>query len=37
MRGFMINLMKILFPGVFKKQVEKWLNNFKAFVEKQEN
>ena len=37
MRGFMINLMKILFPGAFKKQVEKWLNNFKAFVEKQEN
>ena len=37
MRGFMINLMKNLFPGAFKKQVEKWLNNFKAFVEKQEN
>lgn len=37
MRGFMINLMKTLFPGFFKKQVAKWLHNFKNFVEKQEN
>lgn len=37
MRGLMINIMKTLFPGFFKKQVEKWLNNFKKFVEAQEN
>ena len=22
-----------LFPGMFKRQVQKWLNNFKTFVE----
>ena len=33
--GFMIKIMKSLFPSMFKKQVQKWLNNFKIFVEKQ--
>ena len=31
----MPKIMVFLFPGMFKKQVEKWLNNFKAFAEKQ--
>ena len=35
-RGFMIKVMATLFPGFFKKQVQKWLNNFKTFVEQQE-
>ena len=35
-RGFLINVMKTLFPGMFKKQVLKWLKNFKEFVEKQD-
>lgn len=35
-RGFFINIMKTLFPGMFKKQVHKWLQNFKTFVEKQD-
>ncbi len=26
-------LMALLFPGMFKKQVEKWMRNFKTFVE----
>lgn len=34
-RGVLINILKTLFPGMFKKQVKKWLNNFKTFVEKQ--
>ena len=29
-------LMAMLFPGMFKKQVDKWMNQFKAFAEKQE-
>ncbi|MEP3210706.1 MAG: SRPBCC family protein [Maribacter sp.] len=33
--GFVIKLMAKLFPGMFKKQVQKWLDQFKAFVEKQ--
>lgn len=33
--GFAIKLMAKLFPGMFKKQVQKWLNQFKAFVEEQ--
>jgi len=32
--GFVIKIMAKLFPGMFKKQVQKWLNQFKAFVEK---
>lgn len=34
-KGFMINIMKSLFPSMFKKQVQKWLDNFKIFLEKQ--
>ena len=33
--GFVIKLMAKLFPGMFKKQVQKWLNQFKAFAESQ--
>ncbi len=31
--GFMPKLMATLFPGMFKKQVQKWLNNMKIFLE----
>lgn len=34
-RGFMPKAMALLFPSVFKKQVNKWLVNFKNFVEAQ--
>ncbi len=34
-RGFLINILKTLFPRMFRKQVDKWLQNFKKFVEKQ--
>ena len=34
-RGFVIKVMAFLFPSFFKKQVQKWLTNFKIFVEKQ--
>ncbi len=34
-RGFMPKLFAKLFPGMFKKQVQKWLDSFKDFVEKQ--
>jgi uncharacterized membrane protein len=33
--GFMIKVMAFLFPGMFKRQVQKWLDRFKVFVEKQ--
>ncbi|NER12227.1 SRPBCC family protein [Leptobacterium flavescens] len=32
--GFMPKLMAFLFPSMFKKQVQKWLDQFKIFVEK---
>ena len=32
-RGFMAKTMATLFPFIFKKQVQKWMNNFKSFVE----
>lgn len=32
---FMPKLMAILFPGIYRKQGEKWMQNFKVFVEKQ--
>ncbi len=32
---FMPKLMAILFPNAYKKPAEKWMNNFKALVEKQ--
>ena len=35
LRGFMVKTMAFLFPSFFKKQVQKWLTNFKVFVEKQ--
>ena len=31
--GFMVKLMAKLMPGMFKKQVQKWLNRFKEFAE----
>ncbi len=34
-KGFIVKVMKLLFPSMFKKQVQKWLNNFKVFVEEQ--
>lgn len=34
LRGFMPKLMAFLFPGMFKKQVQKWLDQFKVFAEK---
>ena len=32
---FMPKLMAILFPSVYRKQGEKWMKQFKEFVEKQ--
>lgn len=34
-KGFLINLMAKLFPGMFKKQVNKWLVKFKKYTENQ--
>lgn len=34
-RGFAPRVMAFLFPGMFKKQVQKWLDNFKEFAEKE--
>ena len=31
--GFMPKLFALIMPGMFKKQVQKWLNQFKAFAE----
>ena len=33
-KGFIVKVMKTLFPGMFKKQVQKWLNQFRDFCEK---
>lgn len=33
LNGFMIKMMAFLMPGIFKKQTQKWLNQFKAFAE----
>lgn len=33
--GFLLKLLVKLFPGMFKKPVQKWVNQFKTFVEKQ--
>ncbi len=33
-RGFIVKVMLYIAPGFFKKQVAKWLHNFKKFVEK---
>ena len=32
--GLVIKVMAKLFPGLFKKQVQKWLNQFKQYVER---
>ena len=32
-RGFFPKLFATLFPSMFKKQVQKWLDNFKAYAE----
>ncbi|MEE9407092.1 MAG: hypothetical protein V3V28_03345 [Polaribacter sp.] len=37
LKGFMVKIIAFLFPSFFKKQVQKWLKNFKVFVEKQSN
>ena len=34
-RGIMPRIMSFLFPGMFKRQVQKWLNQFKRFVEEE--
>jgi hypothetical protein len=34
-KGVIVKIMVFLFPSFFKKQVQKWLTNFKHFVEKQ--
>lgn len=36
-KGFMVKTIAFLFPGMFKKQVQKWLNQFKEFAEKEGN
>jgi len=33
--GFMVKMMVAIFPGMFKKQVQKWLDQFKEFCERQ--
>lgn len=33
MHGFVAKVMAQLFPGLFKKQTQKWLDRFKAFAE----
>lgn len=34
LNGIMIKMMAFLMPGMFKKQTQKWLNQFKEFAEK---
>jgi len=36
-RGFMVKVMVFIAPSFFKKQVQKWLQNFKIFIEKTEH
>lgn len=31
--GFVVKAMKLILPGIFKKQVQKWMDNFKQFAE----
>ena len=33
--GFIPRMMAMLMPGIFKKQVQKWLDQFKVFAEKE--
>lgn len=35
LRGFFPKIIAFLFPRMFKKQVQKWLENFKSFAERQ--
>jgi len=35
MNGFMMKLMKTIMPGMFRKQTQKWMDQFKAFAENQ--
>ena len=37
MDSFMMKMMSKLMPGMFRKQTQKWLNQFKVFVEKNNN
>jgi hypothetical protein len=34
LNGFMVNTLFKLFPGMFKKQVEKWMLQFKIYIER---
>ena len=34
LNGFMIKMMAFLMPGMFKKQTQKWLDQFKEFAER---
>ncbi len=33
MNGFVVKLMARFFPGMFQKQAQKWLDNFKEYAE----
>lgn len=35
--GFMMKVMKLIFPNTFKKQTQKWMDQFKAFAESRPN
>ncbi len=35
--GFMVNLIAFIYPKLFKKQVDKWMQQFKAYIENKEN
>jgi len=34
LNGFFIKMMAKIYPGMFRKQVEKWMNQFRAYCEK---
>lgn len=33
LNGFIIKMMMKLFPGMFRKQVDKWMRQFKIYIE----
>jgi len=35
--GFMVNLIAFIYPKLFKKQVDKWMCQFKAYIENKAN
>ncbi len=35
MKGFMMRIMKTLMPSMFRKQTQKWMDQFKVFAESQ--